>query len=288
MIDEAVAEIEGMHTHSSSAVAITAATALRELTDREYPTVEEYVRTLERNSHALRRANRSHASLHTTQREIVDTVVEADHEDVSAAKGVTVEVIDRVVSNVEAAKDRAAQRGAAALVDEDVLLTHDFSSTVLAAVEAAVDDGASFDIYVSESRPRYLGRKMARKLGALEGVDVTLLVDAASGHYLPEADRVVVGMDCVVDGTLYNRVGTYPLATAAAHEGVPMTAIGADSKFIEGAFAFENQLRPPSEVHREPADEFTVGNPAYDATPVSLLDSIITDKETHGPGETTD
>ena len=168
-----------------------------------------------------------------------------------------------------------------ALVDEDILFTHDFSSTVLAAVEAAVDDGATFDIYVSESRPRYLGRKMARKLGAMDGVDVTLLVDAASGHYLPEADRVVVGMDCIVEGTLYNRIGTYPLATAAAHEGVPMTVIGADSKFVDGAFAFENEIRSPSEVHREPADEFTVGNPAYDATPLSLLDSIITDKETH-------
>jgi len=77
MIDETVAEIEEMQTHSSSVVAIKAATALRELTDREFPTVEEYVRTLERNSHALRRANRSHASLHTTQQEIVDTVADA-------------------------------------------------------------------------------------------------------------------------------------------------------------------------------------------------------------------
>jgi len=283
MIDETVAEIEEMQTHSSSVVAIKAATALRELTDREFPTVEEYIRTLERNSRALRRANRSHASLHTTQREIVDTVADADPGDVSTAKGLTVEAIDRVVGDVESAKDRAAERGAAALAEEDVLFTHDFSSTVLAAVEAAVDDGATFEVYVSESRPRYLGRKMARKLGAIDGVDVTLLVDAASGYYLPEADRVVVGMDCIVDGTLYNRIGTYPLATAAAQEDVPMTVIGADSKFVDGAFAFETEIRSPSEVHREPADEFTVGNPAYDATPLSLLDSVVTDTETHNP-----
>jgi translation initiation factor eIF-2B subunit delta len=268
MIDETVAEIEEMQTHSSSVVAVKAATALRELTGREYPTVEEYVRTLKRNSRALRRANRSHASLHTTQREIVDTVAEAQPADVSAAKGLTVEAIERVVSDVEAAKDRAASRGAAELADDDVLFTHDFSSTVLAAIEEAVEDGATFEVYVSESRPRYLGRKMARKLGALEGVDVTLLVDAASGHYLGECDRVVVGMDCIVEEKLYNRIGTYPLATAA------------DSKFVDGAFAFENEVRSPSEVHREPADEFTVANPAYDATPVALLDSIITDRET--------
>lgn len=283
MIDETVAEIEEMQTHSSSVVAVKAATALRELTDREFPTVEEYVRTLERNSHALRRANRSHASLHTTQQEILDTVTEADPEEVSTAKGLTVEAIDRVVGNVEAAKDRAAERGAAALAGEDVLFTHDFSSTVLAAIEAAVEDGERFEVYVPESRPRYIGRKMARRLGVIDGVDVTLLVDAASGHYLSEADRVVVGMDCIVDGTLYNRIGTYPLATTAAHQDVPMTVIGADSKLVDGAFAFENDIRSSSEVHREPADEFSVANPAYDATPVSLLDSIVTDKETHDP-----
>jgi translation initiation factor eIF-2B subunit delta len=281
MIDETVAEIEEMQSHSSSVVAVKAARALRELTGRECPTVEEYVRTLERNSRALRRANRSHASLHTTQRDIVDAVKAAEPADVSTAKGLTVEAIERVVEDVESAKERAATRAAASLADEDVLFTHDFSSTVLAAFEQAIEDGATFEVYVTESRPRYLGRKMARKLGAYDAVDVTLLVDAASGHGLPAADRVVVGMDCVVDETLYNRIGTYPLATAAADQGVPMTVVGTDSKFVDGAFAFENEVRSPSEVHREPADEFTVANPAYDATPLSLLDSIITDKKTH-------
>ena len=281
MIDETVAEIEGMQTHSSSVVAVKAARALSELTGREFPTVEEYLRTLERNSRALRRANRSHASLHTTQREIVDSVRNADPEAVSAAKGLTVEAIERVVTAVESAKDRAAARAAPLLADEDVLFTHDFSSTVLSAIDDAVADGGTFEVYVTESRPRYLGRKMARKLAAYDEVDVTLAVDAAAGYYLEECDRVVVGMDCIVDDTLYNRIGTYPLATAAAHRDVPMTAVGADSKFVDGAFAFENEFRSPAEVLREPTDEFAVGNPAYDATPTSLLASVVTDEATH-------
>jgi translation initiation factor eIF-2B subunit delta len=278
MIDETVAEIEDMRTHSSSVVAVKAATALGELTDREFPTVEEYLRALERNSRALRRANRSHASLHTTQRDIVEAVKQAEPESVSAAKGLTVEAIERVVTDVEAAKDRAAARAATHIADDDVLFTHDFSSTVLSAIEDAVVDGASFEVYVTESRPRYLGRKMARTLADYDGVDVTLAVDAASGYYLDEADRVVVGMDCIVDETLYNRIGTYPLATAADHQDVPMTVVGADSKFVGGGFAFENEFRSPSEVLREPTDEFTVANPAYDATPTALLDSVVTDQ----------
>jgi translation initiation factor eIF-2B subunit delta len=279
MIDETVAEIEAMQTHSSSVVAVKAAEALRELTRREFPTVEDYRRTLAQNSRALRRANRSHASLYTTQVDIVEHVEDADPEDVSTAKGLTVEAIERVVTAVEEGKERAASRAADFLADDGVLFTHDFSSTVLSAVETAVDDGATFEVYVSESRPRYLGRKMARKLAAHDGVDVTLAVDAASGHYLAACDRVVVGMDCIVEDTLYNRVGTYPLATAADHQDVPMTVVGAHSKFVDGGFAFENDFRSPSEVLREPTDEFTVGNPAYDATPTALLDTVVTDRE---------
>jgi translation initiation factor eIF-2B subunit delta len=279
MIDETVAEIEAMQTHSSSAVAVKAARALMELTEREYPAVEEYLRTLERNSRALRRANRSHASLHTTQREIVDTVKIAEPADVATAKELTVDAIEKVAEAIESAKDHAAARAAPVLAEDDVLLTHDFSSTVLAAIDNAVAEGASFEVYVTESRPRYHGRKMARKLAEHEAIDVTMAVDAAVGYYLSEVDRVVVGIDCIVDDTLYNRIGTYPLATAAAHQDVPMTAIGGDSKFVDGGFAFENEFRSPSEVLREPTDEFSVANPAYDATPVELLDTVITDTE---------
>ena len=46
MIDETVAEIQEMQTHSSSVVAVKAARALRELLDREYVSIEEFERDL--------------------------------------------------------------------------------------------------------------------------------------------------------------------------------------------------------------------------------------------------
>jgi translation initiation factor eIF-2B subunit delta len=157
------------------------------------------------------------------------------------------------------------------------VLTHDYSSTVLAAIEETVPDH-ELEVYVTEARPRYLGRKMARTLGDVEGVDAQLVVDSASGHVLPRCDRVVVGMDCIVEDTLYNRVGTYPIAATAADVGVPVTAIGSAAKLIEGGFAFENDERAAAEVMREPAETFAVENPAYDATPTRLLDSVVTDQ----------
>jgi translation initiation factor eIF-2B subunit delta len=85
-------------------------------------------------------------------------------------------------------------------------------------------------------------------------------------------------MDCIVGDTLYNRVGTFPIVATAAEVGVPVTVVGSGAKLLDGGFVFENEFRSSSEVMREPAEGFTIENPAYDATPTRLLDSVITDE----------
>jgi translation initiation factor eIF-2B subunit delta len=277
MIDETVEEIREMQTHSSSVVAVKAARALEELLDREFAAVEEYERALSRNASALRRANPSHASLHNAMQDVVGAVEDADAEDAETAKAVTREAIDEVVDRVEAGKRRAAEHAAEQLSDGDVLFTHDYSSTVLEAIDVAVSEGNHVEVYVSEARPRYLGRKTARTLARYDPVDVHLVVDSAWGEFLPACDAVYVGMDCIVGDTLYNRVGTLPLCATASELDVPVHVVGSGAKVIQEGFVFENEIRPPSEVMREPAEGFTVANPAYDATPTRLLESVVTD-----------
>ena len=283
MIDETAEEIADMQTHSSSVVAKKAAQALRTVTDRTFPTVDEYYRGLERNSRALRRANRSHASLHTTQREIVETITGEDADNVEEAQEHTKDVIDDIIERIETGKQRAAQEAASLVEDGQTLLTHDYSKTVLSTIESALESGCELTVYVTESRPRFLGRRMARTLAEYDAIDTTLVVDSAAGHHLSECDRVLVGMTCIVEETLYNRVGTYSLAAAAADRDVPMTTVGASSKLIHGGFQFENEERVSSEVMREPAEGFEISNPAYDATPTRLLDSVVTDDGVFDP-----
>lgn len=283
MIDETAEEIREMQTHSSSTVAIKAAEALRGLLDREYATVEEYVRSLDRNSSALQRAQPSHASLHNTQRQIVARVEDGAPDTVEAAKDLTEAAIEAIINDVETAKHEAAQHAVELLPDGATVLTHDYSSTVLEAIELAAREGHHIEVYVTEARPRFLGRKTARTLAEVDRVDSTLIVDSAAGHYLDACDRVVVGMDCIVEDTLYNRVGTFPIAATAAELAVPVSVFGASAKLIDSGFAFENDFRSPSEVMREPAEGFSIENPAYDATPTHLLENVVTDDGIHKP-----
>jgi translation initiation factor eIF-2B subunit delta len=277
MIDETVREIEEMQTQSSSIVAVKAAKALRELTERECHTVEDFYRVVERNSSALQRANRSHAPLYTTQHRIVSEVKESGAETVEEAKDHLLDAIEDVVEEVESSKARAAERASELISDGDVLLTHENSSTVMATYDNVVADGKEVETFVTESRPRFLGRKTARQLAQRDGVETTLITDGAAGHYLSEVDRVLIGMNCLIDDVVYNRIGTHSIvATAASHE-VPVTVVGSSSKFIGSGFTFENTFRPPSEVMLEPAEGFEVANPGYDATPTRLLESVVTE-----------
>lgn len=96
-------------------------------------------------------------------------------------------------------------------------------------------------------------------------------------------DRVIVGMDCIVDGVLYNRIGTFPIAAVADEFDVPLHVVGSSAKVIEDGFVFENEFRPPSEVSLEPIDDVSIENPAYDATPADLVDTVITETGQFAP-----
>ena len=280
MINETVEEIQGMHSHSSSTIAIKATEALSELLEREYASVDEFELDLERNAGALRRANPSHASLHNAVWAVQRAVVDAA-DTVEESKDLTREMIDRVIDDIETGKTRAAANAAETFEDGETFMTHDFSSTALSAVETAAEAGTSLTAYVKETRPRYIGRGTARMLADIDPVDPHLLVDNAMGHYLSECDRVVIGMDCIVDDTLYNRVGTLPLAATAQKLDVPVVVVGSGAKVIEDGFVFENQFRAPEEVMLEPVEGITIENPSYDATPVELIDKLVTDTGVH-------
>ncbi|MFW5938265.1 MAG: translation initiation factor eIF-2B [Halanaeroarchaeum sp.] len=276
MIDETVAEIRAMRTHSTSAVAVKATRSLAELLDREYAAVDEFERDLEHNAGVLRRSNPSHAALHNAMREIERSIV-GEATTVEAAKQLLADVIARVADDIETAKGEAAANAAERIEDGDTLLVHDYSTTVLESIENAASDGAHLTVYVTEARPRTLGRKTARVLAGISRVDTRMVVDSAMGYALRECDRVLLGITCITGGTYYNRIGTFPLVVTARELGVPITAVGSAAKTIE-EFRFENEFRDAVEVMREPVEGVTIENPSYDATPIGMVDTVITDE----------
>ena len=162
------------------------------------------------------------------------------------------------------------------------------SGTALAVFFAAHNAGKKLHVYVDETRPLLQGARLTTFELAQAGVPATLIADGAAAATMraKKVTAVVVGADRIArNGDTANKIGTYGVAIAAAHHGIPFYIAAPrstiDFETRDGA-AIEIEERAPGElralggVATAPAD-VAVYNPAFDVTPGRLIAGIITE-----------
>ena len=146
-------------------------------------------------------------------------------------------------------------------------------------------------MFACETRPLRQGARLTAWELADAGVPVTVLPDGAAGALLASGvvDAVIAGCDRVAaNGDVANKIGTFGLAIAARHHGVPFYVLGPRSTLdvaTPSGDAIEIEQRAASEI--AVADGAAVWNPAFDVTPAALVTALITDagvlREPYGP-----
>jgi methylthioribose-1-phosphate isomerase len=100
-------------------------------------------------------------------------------------------------------------------------------------------------------------------------------------------DAVVVGADRIAaNGDVANKIGTYPLALAAARAGLPFLVAAPESTVdtaTPAGAAIPIEERPPAEVIQDGTPAY---NPAFDITPHDLVTAIVTERRTLHPTTT--
>ena len=95
---------------------------------------------------------------------------------------------------------------------------------------------------------------------------------------------MVVGADRIAaNGDVANKVGTYPLALAAARAGLPFVVAAPESTVdLDTASGADIGIeeRDPREGAAGPAY-----NPAFDVTPADLVTAVVTERRTVRPSE---
>jgi methylthioribose-1-phosphate isomerase len=138
-------------------------------------------------------------------------------------------------------------------------------------------------VYVDETRPLLQGARLTTWELAGMGVDHTLVVDSAGASVLARglADAVVVGADRITaNGDVVNKIGTYPLALAAARAGVPFLVAAPESTIdaaLKSGADVEIEVRDGREVLGDLPDTATL-NLAFDVTPADLVTAIVTEE----------
>ena len=104
--------------------------------------------------------------------------------------------------------------------------------TALGIVRVLHERGKLRSVTADETRPLLQGSRLTAFELAELGIDHQIVVDAAGPTVIARglADAVVVGADRIAaNGDTANKIGTYPLALAAARAGVPFVVAAPES-----------------------------------------------------------
>jgi translation initiation factor 2B subunit (eIF-2B alpha/beta/delta family) len=129
---------------------------------------------------------------------------------------------------------------------------------------------------VSESRPKFEGRILAKKLNK-EKISVELITEAMSAIYVRNCDCVIIGADAVLrNRSVVNKVGSFQLALLCNYFQKPFYVITEKSKF-----SLKNEFRQieesTDEVWKDASKGVAIKNIYFEIIPASLISKIITD-----------
>lgn len=166
--------------------------------------------------------------------------------------------------------------------------------TALGVVWHLADTGDLGEVLVDETRPLLQGARLTAYELAAAGVPYRICPDSAAASAVARGlvDCVVVGADRVAaNGDVANKVGTYPLALAAARHSVPFVVVAPESTVdptTPNGAAIVVEERAADEVTSVAGtsiapDGATAYNPAFDITPADLVTAIVTEDRTWTP-----
>ncbi|PIY90037.1 MAG: S-methyl-5-thioribose-1-phosphate isomerase [Nitrosopumilales archaeon CG_4_10_14_0_8_um_filter_34_8] len=160
--------------------------------------------------------------------------------------------------------------------------------TALGVIRATRESGKNIKVIATETRPIQQGSRLTAFELKHDGFDVSLIPDTAVGYSMANGlvNKVVVGADRIVKtGHVFNKIGTYQVATMAKQHGIPFYVAAPLSTFDMKSDAKDViiEMRKGTEVtgigdKKTAPDDINVINPAFDMTPPELITGIITEK----------
>jgi len=222
---------------------------------------------------------------------IINQVERSGKEGVKELAGIVSGASQRFLRSLEDSKEKIAEIGARRIKDDSVIFTHCHSSTVTYLLKRAKQEGKSFEVVCTETRPIFQGRLTAKEMLDL-GVRTTLIVDSAARFFMNQVDFVIVGADAITSqGNVINKIGTSMIALAAHEARTPFYVVSELLKFdpvtMYGDYE-KIEERSPSEIWEKPQKNLIIRNPAFDVTRRDFIHGIICEEGIISPHSITE
>ena len=273
---ERIRKLEVQGARNVAISAIKALEGLAEETSAETRT--EFIEELREAQATLFASRATEPLMRNAVRWIISQVESSRKEKVDALAEVVSSSSSQFLKDLEASKERIAEIGAKRVRDGMVVFTHCHSSTVTYLLRKAKEDGKTFKVICTETRPVFQGRITAKEMLAL-GVETTFIVDSAARSFMRDADLVIVGADAITsEGNVINKIGTGTIALLAHEARKPFYVVAELLKFDPATICGDYEKieeRSPDEVWKDAPEKLTVRNPAFDVTRRDFIHGVI-------------
>lgn len=190
------------------------------------------------------------------------------------------DIIKKAMNYFQTSQELIAEIGAKKIRNGMKIFTHCHSSTVEAILIKAKEQKKVFEVFNTETRPRFQGRITAINL-AKHKIPVTHMVDSAGRAIIRKCDLFLFGCDAITsEGHLFNKIGTESLIDAAFEADIDSYSATSSWKFdpetIKGT-STKIEQRNSSEVWDKPPKGVKIFNPAFEIINPDKFTGVITE-----------
>ncbi len=191
-----------------------------------------------------------------------------------------------------------SRKAAKYLVDKiprnGTIMTQCFAETVIGMIlRECRERGNNVKVICPETRPYFQGSRLTASVAYDMGFDVTVISDNMPGYVMKakDVDLFTSAADVIcMDGHIVNKIGTFQIALAASHWGIPYYVTGTPDRRHPTIDTVKIEERDGDLVLEamgvRTAMEGVKGYyPAFDITPPELCQGVVTDKGIYSPFE---
>ena len=183
---------------------------------------------------------------------------------------------DKIISNIGYRKIKSG----------DNVFTHCHSSTVINILKKAKEYNKKYNVYNTETRPLFQGRKTAKELARLK-IPVTHFVDSSARLALKDCDIMLLGADSISsEGRVINKIGSELFAEVADKYDIPVYICSDSWKFdSKSIFGFEEKIekRLTKEVWPTAPEGVKIDNRVFEIIDSQIITGIISELGIYNP-----
>ncbi|MAH06693.1 hypothetical protein CMI38_00400 [Candidatus Pacearchaeota archaeon] len=187
---------------------------------------------------------------------------------------------EKILNHFDEAQEKINKHILKLIKPKDVIFTHCHSTNVTHSLINAKKKKKNFEVYNTETRPLFQGRKTARELKK-HNIKVTMFIDSALAIALEKrqntkkANKIFLGADALTKKGIINKIGSRTIAELAHLHKIPLYIIADSWKYSKTPVPIEQ--RALNEVWDRAPKSIKIKNPAFDFVPKKYITKIITE-----------